>query len=285
MGPVGYTKAPEIPQATVALMQTSENDMAMLAGDVSQNEKVSANVSGTAMREAKKLVDERSSIYLTNWSKTMVRVGEVFQSMAPDVYIEKGRKIKGIGAQDETRSIELMRPMKQDSGQVIFENDLSKARFTVKSTVGPSSSSKREATVDSLMRVLEVTTDQTTRNAISNTIINNMEGTGLEDLKKFNRMNLVRDGLVEPTEKERKEMLKEQEAQQPSADQRYLETEAQKNEADVVKTLAQAEETQAKTEETRANTLQTLAEIGGTVNDLQMIKQAEIDEQPRQQIQ
>ena len=135
------------------------------------------------------------------------------------------------------------------------------------------------------MRVLEVTTDQTTRNAISNTIINNMEGTGLEDLKKFNRMNLVRDGLVEPTEKERKEMLKEQEAQQPSADQRYLETEAQKNEADVVKTLAQAEETQAKTEETRANTLQTLAEIGGTVNDLQMIKQAEIDEQPRQQIQ
>lgn len=281
-GPLAYTKAPEVPQALASLIALSDNDMKEMTGNAEQGEKVVSNFSGKAMETVQKRIDMQSYIYMSNWAKTKKRLGEVVLSMIPDVYVEKNRKVKGIGEQSETRSIELMKPMENDKGELYFENDLSQARFDVKTVIGPSSISKRDQLIRTLTEILPYTQDPTTQAAITSSIITNMEGDGLSDIKNYFRMRLVREGVIEPTEKEKEILQREQEAaaqQPPSADQKYLETESQKNEADVLKKLAEAEETQAKSENERANTLKTLYEIGGDIDDLREIKTVELDEQ------
>jgi thymidine phosphorylase len=95
-------------------------------------------------------LDMQTFIYMSNFSKAMRRCGEVWLSMAKDLYVEDERKMKVIDVTDTVDSITLMTPAISEIGEVITENDLSKASFDVDVDVGPSSSSKRSATVRAL---------------------------------------------------------------------------------------------------------------------------------------
>ena len=71
-----------------------------------------------------------------------------------DIYIEEGRKMKVITSDGETDMVELMQPTVDESGRVVMLNDLSQGNFDVDVDVGPSSSSKRAATVQALTGML-----------------------------------------------------------------------------------------------------------------------------------
>jgi hypothetical protein len=80
----------------------------------------------------------------------------------------------------------------------------------------------------------------------------NIEGEGLSDLREYYRKKLVRNGVIDPTEEDKKEMAAEQQAQQPDANQVYLQAEAEKsrtasdlNKAKTILTMEQANETAA----------------------------------------
>jgi hypothetical protein len=74
----------------------------------------------------------QSFIYMTNMAKAMRRCGEIWLSMAKDIYVEEGRKMKSVDQMDQVASIELMKPMiDAETGELVYENDLSQATFSL----------------------------------------------------------------------------------------------------------------------------------------------------------
>ena len=96
MGPVGYTKPPAIPPAMAALLQITETDMQDILGNQQGGDEIQANVSGKAVELVQNRLDMQSFIYVSNFSKAMKRCGEIWLGMAKDVYVEEGRKVRGV---------------------------------------------------------------------------------------------------------------------------------------------------------------------------------------------
>jgi len=263
-GPIGYTKPPQVPPALAGLLQITEQDMSDLLGNQEAGEEITSNMSGKAVELIQTRLDMQTFIYMSNMSKAIKRCGEVWLCMARDVMVEGGRKMKGLGSQGEMSSLELSKPvMNQETGAIEYQNDLSKAKFDVTVDVGPSSSSKRSATVRSLMGMMQITPDPETQQVLGAMAMMNMEGEGLSEVQDFFRKKLIRMGAVEPTDEEQAALSAELEQlqSQPDPQSMYLEAEAAKAQAQAQKALADTEYTMARTEETRADTIETLAGI------------------------
>ena len=268
-GPVGYTRAPNIPPAMGALIQQTGSDMQEVLGNPQDGEKIQANVSTETVAMVQERLDMQTFIYMSNLAKSMKRCGEIWLDIAKEIYVEKDRRLKGVGGQDEVSSIQLKQPkLIEKTGETILENDLSKASFSVAVNVGPSYTSKKNAIVSNLTAMLQRTQDPETIQVLTNMIMMNMEGEGIEEMRDFYRQKMIRLGVVKPTPEELQELNAEAQNQQPSANDKYLEAaslneeaKAAKSRADTVLTLAQVEETKSKADKNNADILETISDI------------------------
>lgn len=262
-GPIAYTKPPEIPQAMAALLQITEQDMQDLLGNQQAGEEMQPNMSGKAVELIQNRLDMQTFIYMSNMSKAVKRSGEIWLSMANDLLVEDGRKMKTIGEQDAIGTIELRRPYMGESGMEL-ENDLTRAKFDVAVDVGPSSSSRRSATVRALTGMMAISTDQETLQVLGAMAMMNMEGEGISDVRDYFRKKLLRMGVVKPSEQEAQELAKEQQNQKPDPNALYLEAAAQEAEAAAAESRADTVLKIAKAEETQAKTVKIASEIDAT---------------------
>jgi hypothetical protein len=259
-GPIGMTKPPAISPAMGALLQITDMDIADILGNQQMGEKMEANQSGKAVELIQTRLDMQAYIYMSNMAKAVKRGGEIWLSMAKDVFIEKGRKLKGVTRQYATESIELMRPMLKD-GQEVAENDLSRADFDVAVDVGPSSESKRAATVKSLTNIAMITEDPETKQILLAAVMQNLEGEGMADLREYYRRKMVAMGVTEPTEEDKKRMEEESAGAPPDPNRAFMEAEAQKSLAMAKKYGSDTILNMEKTNQVKVSTLKTLAEI------------------------
>lgn len=253
VGPAAYTQPPQIPQALAALLQTTEQDMQDILGNQGGGEQIQSNLSGRAVELIQNRLDMQSFIYISNMAKAMKRCGEIWLGMATDVYVEEERTLKTVGEQGEISSTELVKPIMLEGDVLGYENDLSKAKFDVAVDVGPTSSSKRAATVRSLSDMLPLVSDPETAAVLQGMIMMNMEGDGIMDVRDYFRQKLIRLGAVKPTEEEQQQIAEEEamRAQQPpSAQDQYLQSESLKNQSLADKAMADTDLTKAKTIET-----------------------------------
>jgi hypothetical protein len=258
MGALDYTRPPSIPPALAALLQITEEDIRQLLGNQQEGEKIVSNTSGKAIEMVQQSLDATNFIYLDNMACARKRSAEVWLSMARELYIEEGRKLKGIDKNDEVASIELMQAMVED-GVVYFDNDFREANFDVICTIGASSQSKKQATVRTLTEMMGMTSDPETTQVLGAAAMMNAEGEGIEDVRNYFRKKLINMGVVKPTEAEMFSLQQEAESQgdvKPDANTVYLQAAADaerargdKARADTVYTLAKEKETQAKTAE------------------------------------
>jgi len=260
-GPIGYTKPPQIPQALAALLQITEQDMQDLLGNQQAGEELQPNISGKAVELVQNKLDMQTFIYMSNMSKAVKRSGEIWLSMAKDVLVEEGRKMKSIGPQGEMQSVELAKPMVNEKGEIETENDLSEAEFDVNVDVGPSSSSKRAATVRALTGMASLTDDAETKQVLGAMAMMNMEGEGITEVRDYFRKKLLRMGVVKPTEEEQRTMAEEQANQQPDPNTQYLQAAADEATANATQARAKTILTVAQADETKAKTMKTLADV------------------------
>jgi hypothetical protein len=261
-GPVAYTKSAQIPPAMAALLQITESDMAEILGSNQQADKMVSGISGKAVELIQTRLDMQTFIYMSNMAKAVRRCGEIWLSMSKDIYVEEKRKMKVVGAMEEVGSIELMKPqIDEETGELIYENNLGDALFDVAVDVGPSSSSRRDATVRALTGMMQVTTDPTTQQVLQSMAIMNMEGEGIADIKEYFRKQLVQMGVLQPTEEEQQQMMEAQANVQQDAQTTYLLAEAAKSQAQAIQAQANTEYTLARSEETKAKTIQTLSSV------------------------
>jgi len=152
-------------------------------------------------------------------------------------------------------------------------NDLTKANMEVTTDVGPSSSSRRAATVRALTGMLQLTQDPEIQQVLSAMAMLNMEGEGISEVRDYFRAKLVRMGAVKPTEEEVAEMEaeKQQSAQQPpDAQTQFLLSSAEEASAAAAEKRAQTVETLASANLKNAQADKTLAETVGTHQNTQI---------------
>jgi hypothetical protein len=259
-GPVAYTRAPNIPPAMAALLQITETDMQDILGNQQGADKMISGMSGKAVEMIQTRVDMQSFIYMSNFAKGMKRCGEIWLSMAKEIYVEQKRKMKTLSATGDSGVIELMKPgIDQETGAMVIENDITAATFDTIADVGPSSSSKREATVRALTGVLQMTQDPETQQVLTAMAMMNLEGEGMSDANAYFRKKLLKMGVIKPTDDETQELMAEMQGQPEDPNSVYLKAAAEEAEAkaaqaraNTVKTIADAELSQAKTAETLA---------------------------------
>jgi hypothetical protein len=218
---------------------------------------------------------------MSNFAKGMKRCGEIWLSMAKEIYTEDKRKMKIIAPTGEAGVVELMQPtIDQETGAMVMANDMTSATFDVVSDVGPSSSSKKSATVRAITGMLQITQDPETAQVLTAMAMMNMEGEGLSDTNAYFRKKLLRMGVVKPTDAEAEELMAEMQGTPQDPNAIYLQAAAEEAtakaaqaRASTVKTVADAELSRAKTVETLANidmdsqdhALNLAKEIGGVV--------------------
>ena len=274
-GPIAYTKSPQIPAAMAALLQITEMDMQDLLGKQDAGEQLQPNVSGKAIELVQSRLDMQAFIYMSNMSKAIKRSGEVWLSMAKDILVERGRKMKTLNSEYEAGQVELGKPMlNADTGEIEYENDLREAKFDLSVDVGPSSSSKRASTVRSITAMMQMTQDPENMAILSAMAMMNMEGEGLSDVRKFYRKKLVQMGVIEPSAQEAADIAEAAQNAQPDANAEYLRAAAANEVAKAEKTKADTLLSVAKAENTKADTMETLSSIKSEDQE-RMIKAAE----------
>ena len=259
-GPIGYTKPPQVPPALVGLLQSTEQDIQDILGRNENNEKIVSNISGKAVELIQQQLDMQTYIYISNLAKSMKRCGQIWLSMAKEVYVDIGRKMKVVGEDKTPNNIQLIAPAEAEAKKPL-KNDLRDARFEVITDVGPSSSTKRSAAMRAITALMGFIQDQETLQVLGAMAIMNMEGEGIADIKKFFRKRLLRMGALEPSDAEKAELKQEYETSQQSKDELLAQATIKETVAKAAKTAADAELTQARVDETKAKTLETLDKV------------------------
>ena len=261
-GPMGYTKPPSIPPAMAALLQITESDMQDILGNQGQGEEIRSGVSGEAISLIQGQLDMQTFIYMSNFAKAMKRSGEVWLGMAKEIMVESGRKMKVVDNREASSSVILgQEAVDEETNETILLNDLTKAGFDVAVSVGPSSRSRKQATVRMVTSMMQVATDPETLTVLGSMAIMNMEGEGIDDVKEYFRKRLINMGVIEPTEEEAQELAEVKANTPPDANTVYLQAAAAAESARAIESQMDTVLKGAKAKGTEAKTLETLAGI------------------------
>lgn len=262
-GPIAYTKPSSVPPALAALLAITEEDMKDILGHYERGEELQSHMSGKAVEAVQTRIDMQTFIYLSNFSKGMRRCGEIWLSMAKDIYIEDDRDVKVVDTDGKSTSKKIRVKGISEEGEMIVKNNLEDANLDVFVDVGPSSTSKRAAIVREITGMIQYAQDPMTQKLLTSMALMNMEGEGLGDIREYFRKDIVKMGVGKPTQRDMEEM--QLNPDQPSPNDQYLmaeseraTAEAAKNRADTVETIANAELKRAQAEKIKAE----LAQLG-----------------------
>lgn len=229
-GPVGMTQAAAVPPVTAALIQIAQGALTELLGSAQAPEQIVSNTSGKAVNLTQQRQDARAYVYLDNAAKAMRRCGQIWLEYAQELYVEEGRKMKSLSSQGEVASVVLSRPVLGENGTVTYENAIADAKCDVTVDIGPSSGSKRQALVQALTNVMQVTADPQQAQVLTAMILRNIEGEGMRDMHEFQRKKLLAMGIGQPTDKDKAEAAQQPPAQ-PDAQEQFLMASAAKQAA------------------------------------------------------
>ncbi|WP_239354679.1 portal protein [Providencia rettgeri] len=278
---IGYTQPQPLNQAMAALLQQTSTDIQEVTGASQAMQQMPSNIAKETVNSLMHRSDMASFIYLDNMAKSLKRAGEVWLSMAREVY-GSDRQVRVVN-EDGTDDIALMSVTVRDNqtGEIVAMNDLSTGRYDVTVDVGPSYTARRDATVSVLTNLLAGMLPQDPMRAVvQGIILDNMDGEGLDEFKEYNRRQLLTQGVVKPrnTEEEQIVAQAQQQAQQPNAEllaaqgvylQGQAEVQKTKNEELSIQVKAFQAQTEARVAE--AKVVQLLASADST-------KRAEIRE-------
>lgn len=208
-GPVGYMQPNQVDPNTIGAVDIVSNFTQRQTGNAPQDT-IDPDASGKAINALRQRENLNTQVVSDNIRQSIKHSGKVYRSMAGDTYTRSQMK-KVIGIDGKTKMEQLnVQSLDPQTGNPIQLNDLSRGRFSVDVEVGPQYESQKEATIDSIESVIEkVGPDSPYFGALMGVWMENISGTGLESLKKFNRQLMLKQGLVEPETPEEEQMLQQ----------------------------------------------------------------------------
>jgi len=258
--PVGYTKAPNIPPALAGLIQLVGADLQDMLGANGEQQEVVSNISAKAIELIQNRLDMADFIFMDNLKQSMRRAGEIWLSMARELYDEDDRPMRIVGLDGSDEVAKLRQPM-DDNGKTVYTNDPKAGKFKVTADVGPSFTTRRDGTVRALTGVMQYVEDPQDKSVLTGVVIQNLEGEGLQDVKDYWRKKMVALGVTKPNEEEAAELDAAKANQKPDPQAEFLQAEAKKSLALADKARADTEAALAKAKESEANAAALLVKI------------------------
>ncbi|MEE8289706.1 MAG: portal protein, partial [Nitrosomonadaceae bacterium] len=210
MGPVGTVAPPIVDPALSALIDVTGGHIQKETG-VAPQQVTDPDASGKAILAAQQVVNMNTQSIMKNMQKALRRAGQIYREVAADVHT--GPKMMTLLGEDDTEStVQLFEQvMDQETGQVVELNDITKDKFEVVVDTGPAYASRRQETTENIMEIMGVLaptqTGQEYMPALIGMMVENMDGTNLDDLKDFNNKKMIEQGFREPKTDEEKQYL------------------------------------------------------------------------------
>lgn len=268
-GPIGYTKPPQVPPALAGLIQLIGADMQEVLGSSGDQQEVVSNISAKAVELIQNRLDMQNFIYMDNFKKSMKRCGEVWLSMARDLYDEEDRPMRVVNMDGTDEIAKLRVPQVQKDESVEYVNDPAGGKFKVIADVGPSFTTRRDGTVRAVTGMMQFVEDPGDKAVLTGVAIQNLEGEGLQDVKTYWRRKMVQMGVTKPTEEEAEEIQRAKADEKPDPQAAFLMAEAEKSAALADKARADTALALQKAEESAAKVMEILAKIEqGDLNGL-----------------
>jgi hypothetical protein len=282
LGPIGKIEPPQVAPVTAILLQAAAADLTEETDDGS--DEVKANTSAEAMDIAATRVDAKSAIYLDNMRQSVQREGEIYLSMAKEVYYEPGRTVETMTEDGGDGEATLHEPFTDSKGSFRIRNDFTSGRYKVIADVTEATSTRREKTVKTMLSIAEISVQAQDMQGAQAAIITatlNIDGEGLADYQKWNRQRALGLGLVQPNDEEKAELQQAQ--QQPNPEQQLadakvadLAASADQRRADTVLKMAQASAVggpdAVPDTPTGLEQVHTLAQIGKTTAETEQLR-------------
>lgn len=259
VGPIGTIAPPQVAPATATLLQIAGND---LVEDMQDADEVVANTSAEAMDIAATRIDAKSGIYLDNMRQSVQREGEIYLSMAKEVYWEPERVVETM-TEDGDDGEAVLHESITENGVNKVRNDFSRGRYKVIADVTEATSTRRDKAIKSSLNIANVAVTAQNMELASVallTAVMNQDGEGTADMQKWARKQLVTMGVTEPNDEEKAQMEAAAQQQEPDPAQLVLQAQAAALEAQAGKDAALAEKAGADTQLSEAKVVQTLAD-------------------------
>lgn len=258
-GPVGKITAPQVDPNTLASTELVSNFVQRSTGDNPQ-ESVNLKDSGVALQEIKKHSNLSTRPVMANIHQSIKHSGKVYMSIMKEAYSVPRLK-STLAVDGEEGTVQLMEMRMNESGEQSYGNNISSGRFKASINIGPQYQTQQEATLDSIERImdrLDVNSDYFT--PLMAMWIQNVQGTGLEPLKAFNRNKMLMTGLVKPENDDEKQFVQ--------MVQNQPDTNAQLTEAMTNQQNAEAQNLQASSLEKMANAKLKQAQAAETISSI-----------------
>ncbi len=248
-------------------------EVAQLASDFIQQERggnpqdvLDPTASGKAINAVIERVDMQTAILFDNIKKSMKWAGEVWRWIAADIY--DSQRFITLLEQDDTESQEQLFKwvVDEETGMPIEINDITTGEFETVVDTGPSFANKRKEIVEKILELLAITPPESEEfTLLYSIIIDNLEGEGLEDFKKFNRKKQISKGFKEPESDEEKAMVQQQQEQanEKNEQQELLQAAAQEAMANAKESESKVSVNLSTARNKDADTQKILSEIEG----------------------
>lgn len=246
---VGNTGTTQMSPALAGLLQYTGQAIQQITGS-SMLENIPSNIATETVDSIFNRMDTQSYIYMDNMAKSLRRAGVVYMSMSREVYgTDKPVRIVN---EDGTDDMAIMSGSVVDrkTGKEVALADLTMGQYEVTVDVGKSFATRRDATVRQLTEIQQrIPPQHPYFGLIMGMIIDNMDGEGIDDLKDYNRQQMLLQGVVKPRTPEEKQMVAQaQMARQNQPDPNVIAAQAQSQlaQAEMVKAQTDAANTQIK---------------------------------------
>ncbi|MCP5012449.1 MAG: hypothetical protein GY942_20915, partial [Aestuariibacter sp.] len=260
-GPVWYEPPNHVDPNTVASTQVISDYVQRVTGSAPQDQ-ISSEASGVLVDKLRKRENLNTQVPTDNTITSIKHSGKVYESMANEVYADL--RTKRSVAEDGSASLQQINTtiIDKESGTQVTANTFIDKRYKVDVQVGPQYESQREATVETLERLIAlVGVESKYFEPMMAMWMKNISGTGLEELKEFNRDQMLRMGLTEPETEEEEQMLA-QLSQQVDPQEELNASIAAQQQAEARSLDASAEQKLADTMKKKAETVEILEGIG-----------------------
>lgn len=248
LGPVAQMPEQQIPQALAASIELTRQAVEDVANPGIPQDIADPDLSGKAVIALQNRMDKQSYIYQHNLKFAKRRDGEVYASIATEIF-DTPRKMTIAKPDGTTMRTDIMKDgIDPETGAGKCFNDLRNMEFDVYSDIGPSYSTQKEQTVERYLEMAAAmaATDPAMSKALMLKVLELTEGVNNDDIREYARKQLVLLGFKDPESEEEEQMLAQaQQNQQPDANM----------------ALAMAEQGKAQAANTEADTKRMVAQF------------------------
>ncbi|QZN97787.1 portal protein [Symbiopectobacterium purcellii] len=275
--PIAYYENPEVPQANAYMLEAATNAVKEVSATGVDAEAVNANqVAFETVNQLNTRSDLESFVFIDNLATAMRRDGEIYASMANDIY-DIPRKVR-ITLEDGTeKEVMLMEEViDYATGEKTVLNDI-RGRFETYTDVGPSFQSMKQQNRSEIQELLTKVPPGTPEwQMLLLQYFTLLDGKGVEMMREYANKQLVIMGLKKPETPEEIQMVQQaqQQPQEPSPEQTQAQGVLLQGQAELLKAQNQQMQIQVDAAKVEGQNQLNAAKVAEIFNNMDLDKQA-----------